>query len=65
MENAKISGLSVFASGVWPVELSVGKRIDAGHRVTVHASVDRATGEVHLSVDPEAIEILSRDTDHQ
>lgn len=63
MEDSQISGLSVFASGVWPVEVSVGKRIDAGHRVAVHASVDVSTGEVRFSVDPEGLEVLRRDSD--
>jgi hypothetical protein len=63
MEDQKISELSVSASGVWPVELSVGKRIDARHRVTVKASVDRSTGEVRFYVDSEAIEVLTRDSD--
>lgn len=62
MEDSQISGLSVFASGTYPVEISAGKRIDARHRVTVHASVDVSTGEVRFSVTPEAVEILSRDT---
>lgn len=65
MEDPKISGLSVFAYGVWPVEPSVGKRIDARHRVTVKASVDGSTGEVRFYVDPEAIEILTRDADRR
>lgn len=62
MENSKIDGLSVFASGVYAVELSAGKRINANHRVPVRASVDVSTGEVRFYVDPEAIDILSRDT---
>lgn len=64
MENSQLSGLSVFASGVWPVEISVGKRINAVHRVPVTASVDETTGEVRLHVDSEGIEILRRDRDH-
>ncbi|MET4781497.1 hypothetical protein [Glaciihabitans sp. UYNi722] len=65
MEDSQISGLSVFASGVWPVELSVGKRVDARHRVSVQASVDVSTGEVRFYVDPQAIEILTRDADRR
>ena len=63
MENLQIAGLSVFASGVYVVELSAGKRVNAKHRVPVQASVDVLTGEVRFYVYPEAIEILSRDTD--
>jgi len=63
MENSHLTGLSVYASGVYPVELSVGKCINGHHRVPVRASVEVATGEVRFYVDPEAIEILRRDTD--
>ncbi|WP_157962375.1 hypothetical protein [Homoserinimonas sp. OAct 916] len=63
MEESQMSGLSVFASGVYPVELSVGKRVDAQHRAAVRASVDLSTGEVRFYVDTEAIEVLSRDSD--
>lgn len=62
MENQAIGDLSVFASGVWPVELSAGKRINARHRVPVKASVDSTTGEVRFYVDREAIQILSADS---
>lgn len=65
MNDSQINGLSVFASGVFPVELSAGKRINANHRVPVRASVDVSTGEVRFFVEPEAIEILRRDTDGQ
>ncbi|MDJ0313324.1 hypothetical protein [Arthrobacter sp. H35-D1] len=63
MENLQIDGLSVFAKGVFPVEISAGKRINANHRVPVLASVDATTGEVRFYVDSEAIAILRRDTD--
>ena len=63
MENLQLSGLSVYASGVYPVELSVGKRINGQHRVPVLAAVEVSTGEVRFYVDPDAIEILLRDTD--
>lgn len=63
MENTSLGGLSVHASGVWPVELSVGKRINASHRVPVQASIDPSTGEVRFYVDAKAIEILRRDHD--
>jgi hypothetical protein len=63
MDNSHLNGLSVHASGVWPVELSVGKRINASHRVPVQASVDPATGEVSFYVDAKAIDILRRDHD--
>ncbi len=65
MNDSQINGLSVFANGVFPVELSAGKRINASHRVAVRASVDVSTGEVRFFVEPEAIEILRRDTDGQ
>lgn len=65
MENSQLSGLSVFASGVWPVEISAGKRINAVHRVPVRASVDVATGEVRFHVDSEGIDILRRDSDQR
>jgi hypothetical protein len=63
MEPSHIDDLSVFASGVYPVELSAGKRISGHHRVPVRASVDVSTGEVRFHVDPGSIEVLSRDTD--
>ena len=63
MENSHLSGLSVYASGVYPVELSVGKRLNGHHRNPVRASVEVSTGEVRFHVDPEGIEILRRDTD--
>lgn len=63
MKNSHLDGLSVHASGVYPVELSVGKRINGRHRVPVLASVEVSTGEVRFYVDPEAIEILRRDAD--
>lgn len=63
MENSHLSGLSVYASGAYPVELSVGKRISGRHRVTVLASVEVSTGEVRFYIDPEAVEILRRDSD--
>jgi hypothetical protein len=63
MEKSQIDGLSVFAQGVYPVEISAGKRINANRRVSVKASVDVSTGEVRFYVDPEEIQILSRDTD--
>jgi hypothetical protein len=62
METSTIDGLSVFAQGVYPVELSVGKRINGNHRVPVQASVDAATGEVRFQVDLEGIDILRRDS---
>jgi hypothetical protein len=46
---------------VFPVEISVGKRINARHRVPVSASVDASTGEVRLYVDQDAITILQGD----
>ena len=63
MENSHLRGLSVYASGVYPVELSAGKRINGHHRIPVRASVEVSTGEVRFYVDPEGIEILRRDTD--
>ena len=62
MNDSQITGLSVFASGVYPVELSAGKRINAEHRIPVHASVDVSTGEVRFFVDPDVIDALRRDT---
>ena len=63
MESSHLSGLSVYASGVYPVELSVGKRINGDHRIPVRSSVEVTTGEVRFYVDPEAIEILRCDAD--
>ncbi len=63
MDNSEISDLSVFASGVYPVEISAGKRINASHRVPVRASVDVSTGEVRFHVDPDGIEVLRRDNE--
>src|ERR1035437_9629987 len=63
MENSHLGGLSVYASGVYPVELSVGKRINGHHRIPMRASVEVSTGEVRFYVDPDGIEILRFDTD--
>ena len=62
MDDSQITGLSVFANGVFPVEISVGKKINARHRVPISASVDASTGEVRFYVDREAIEILVSDS---
>ena len=59
MEKSQIDGLNVFASGVFAVEISVGKRINASHREPVLASVDVSTGEVRFYVDLEAVKVLS------
>lgn len=65
MDNAHLSGLSVYAAGMYPVELSFGKRISASRRVPVRATVDVSTGEVSFYVDPAGIEVLRRDAgDH-
>jgi len=48
---------------MYPVELSVGKRINGHHRMPVRASVEVSTGEVRFYVDPDGIEILRCDTD--
>lgn len=61
MDSNQLSGLSVYASGTYPVELSVGKRISGRHRVPVRASVEISTGEVRFYVDPEQIDILRND----
>jgi hypothetical protein len=61
MKKLQIDGLGVFANGVFPVEISVRKRINKSHRVPVLASVDVSTGEVRFSVDLEAVKILARD----
>lgn len=63
MDDSQINGLTVFASGVFPVEISAGKRINAQHRVPVQASVDPTTGEVRFYVNPEAIKKLKPTTD--
>ena len=63
MSETTIDGLSVFAGGVYPVELSAGKRINAAHRVEVRASVDVFTGEVRFYVDTDAVETLKRDSE--
>ncbi|WP_407342190.1 hypothetical protein [Pengzhenrongella phosphoraccumulans] len=62
MENLQIRDLDVFANGMFPVEISAGKRVNGRHRVPVRASVDVSTGEVRFSVAPEAIKILVDDT---
>ena len=51
MDNSQLSELSVYASGTYPVELSVGKRISGRHRVPLRASVEVPTGEVRFDVD--------------
>ncbi len=63
MEKSHLSGLSVYASGIYPVELSVGKRISGRHRIPVRASVEVSTGEVRFYVDPDGIEVLRGDAD--
>ena len=63
MDGSQIRDLSVYSSGVFPVELSAGKRIDGRHRVPVRASVDAVTGEVHFFVTHEGIKILAADTE--
>jgi len=62
MDSSEIRDLDVFAYGVFPVEISAGKRVNGRHRVPVRASVDVSTGEVRFSVAPEAIKILIDDT---
>ncbi|QWT23586.1 hypothetical protein KPL76_12885 [Subtercola sp. PAMC28395] len=62
MDKTHIDNLNVFASGVYEVELSAGKRINANHRVPVKASVDITTGEVRFYIEPESITVLSRDS---
>lgn len=61
MESSQLSGLSVYASGTYPVELSAGKRVNSRHRVPLRASVDTSTGEVTFYVDPAGIATLSKD----
>lgn len=63
MDTSRLSRLSVYASGAYPVELSVGKRVSGRHRVPVLASVEVSTGEVRFYIDPEAVDILRRDSD--
>jgi hypothetical protein len=63
MDGSQIRDLDVFASGVFPVEISVGKRINGRHRVPVRASVDVSTGEVRFFVTHEAVKILAGDTE--
>jgi hypothetical protein len=46
MDDEQLTGLSVFAYGMFPVEISAGKTISARHRVPVSASVDASTGEL-------------------
>ncbi len=65
MDNSQLGGLSVYASGTFPVELSVGKRVSGRHRVPLRASVEISTGEVRFYVDPEGIEIPQGDAGHQ
>ncbi len=65
MENSQLTGLSVYASGTYSVELLVGKRISGRHRVPLRASVEISKGEVRFYVDPEGVEILQNDAvDH-
>jgi hypothetical protein len=62
MDGSQIRDLDVYSSGVFPVEISAGKRINGRHRVPVRASVDVSTGEVHFFVTHEAVKILAGDT---
>jgi hypothetical protein len=63
VDNPEIIGLRVFANGVFPVEISTGKRINSRHRVPLSASVDATTGEVRFYVDQDAIKILAGDAE--
>jgi hypothetical protein len=54
-DHEPLNDLSVFAHGVYAVELSDGKKLNRGHRVALKASVDPTTGKVEFSVDPAEI----------
>ncbi len=54
----KIEDLVVYASGLFPVELSKGKTISQTKRIKLKASVDRETGEVSFYVDKDDIKKL-------
>jgi hypothetical protein len=53
-----IRDLSVYAQGLYKVQLSSGKQISESRRVDVRADVDPATGEVRFYVDPLDIDKL-------
>jgi len=57
-DNGMIRDLSVYAQGVYKVQLSSGKKLSASHRVDVKAKVDPATGEVRFYVDPDELDVL-------
>lgn len=54
-DHEPLKDLSVFASGMYAVELSDGKKINQSHRVALKASVDPTTGKVEFYVDPAEI----------
>jgi len=56
----KIEDLVVYASGVYPVELSKGKSISQTKRIKLKASVDCETGEVSFYVDKDDIKKLEK-----
>ncbi len=60
MSEKKIVDLAVYASGIYPVELSRGKRIRVAQRVKLKASVDCDTGKVTFYVNKDDIEKLEK-----
>jgi hypothetical protein len=62
MEDPQLTGLNVFAYGMFPVEISAGKRVNGRHRVPLSASVDTSTGEVRFHIDRASIATLVHDS---
>ncbi|THG32643.1 hypothetical protein E6C70_12945 [Glaciibacter flavus] len=58
MDEDDVTELSLFAGGVYLVELSSGRHVSDKRRVPLRASVDEKTGEVRLFVDPESLSRL-------
>lgn len=58
MSENKIEDLVVYASGIYPVEISNEKKIITTKRVKLNASVDRETGEVSFYIHKKDIKKL-------
>ena len=51
-DSEMVEGLSVYAQGVYRVELSQGKRVSSAGRCGVKAAVCPTCGDVSLTADP-------------
>jgi len=60
-DSELVEDLSVYAQGVYRVELSKGKRVSAGGRCGVKAAVCPTCGDVTLSADPTELQRILGD----